>query len=267
MRRDDPAGQLLKLLEGAARAGEARGGRRLTARQAWSMVLDVAPDDAEALLVAISAVYALPSEIRAAVVHLPLSEQPRVAAELGRLERMFLTRSLESSWEDYARDLDRSLFVSLADCSNLFRSAWEVRELEPTTLTRLHDRAADLLDEVLSSPDLSVGLRAHLADILLDLLRALDIARVDGGRAVVAAIEQAAGQQTLRKEVSEQAKNSSLGKKVLGFLAGLALTLDLGLKALDLDERTVQLSPWDVPPQLEEPATGDPGGPSPTSAP
>jgi hypothetical protein len=250
----DPAARLFNLLSAAAESakrlnpkGQQPGKAR--ARDVWRDVLDAESSSDAQLLEKLAAVYRLPSEIRDRVALLPDVNSDQLVEWLPEIESVFTAHGLASNWSQYSQPITPTAMYGLKTCSNLLNAPGRDPELSNDVLGDLVHRARELLDDVLAAPELDDDVRSFLAESLVDVLRALEDYKISGIVVLDRAVDASAG-RFVRSDMS-RAEKTEPGNRVLRFLGGLLLLLNvMHTGHAVVDEYTNRL-PWSVAPETE----------------
>jgi hypothetical protein len=220
----NPAARLQALLDEASLAAAKVKNPRIA--QVWAEVLNVDADDLPELLSRLSRVYALPSQIREEMALVPNIDPDQIMEHLPVIEQAFAKFAVQNQWQQFAETITPAAKYSVATCANVLNGISPEPAIADSDVERLADLARALFDEVMGS-DLEPALKQYLGETLAEVLRAIDLYKVNGVRGLEHAIDAAMGRFLRTQPGSTEGRARAAAKKVFGFLKGLSVAIAL----------------------------------------
>lgn len=220
---NNPAGRLYRLLQ----QGKQAGNQNRSAREVWGEVFGLDPSDTPGLFRRLSLAAELPDAVAAAVRNLP-GEDPNLLLDwVPRAKQVLSHENLAASWNGIIQKIDDGDIRVLRICSQRLSGRLDQVDLEDDGLTRLREEIQSAVAEAQAATDVPAEVRDFVIQSLQRILLALDEYQFRGMAAFREAVERFLTSAAIQPEVSRRAAATTIGKRMLGFLAGLNLLLDV----------------------------------------
>lgn len=229
----NPASRLHEILDLARKKkGESQ------TRNVWSEILVAEDEDQSLFLHRLTQLHDLPGAIEDLVRDDGEVDEALFLSWRKGVLRGIDISNLNAPWKTYSVHLTPETMISLRFCADHLSRKKPEPSVPDSSLSQIKTKADQLYTEVEAS-DLSPVLKDYLTGLLIDFLIAIEGVKLTGLRGIESQVEATVGELLLRRKTFSEVEKSGVGKKVLAWLAALAMTIsaandgwDLGAKAL-----------------------------------
>jgi hypothetical protein len=196
------------------------------------------PNEMAPLLRSLADVYALPDQIRYEVKFLPIPDTTVLLKRLSEVETAFGRMTLNQNLRQFNDQISDAAMDNLDTCASMLRQLGTFAVVDESTLSKIRDQVAALLEEVLADSDaLGTALFEQLIGHLYEMLRAIDTYKVTGAGPIVRSAERAVGAIVVDiVNGGDKLARHSLGKKLGIVAAGVLMTLNIVTETVALTQ-------------------------------